>query len=235
MELTSSVNDTWKYFAAGSFAGFFLLLLLAYQTHPYTSLLAAPNSVVDLTPLLGRIDADNASPATNPVLQDRADDLGEAKVANSSTSAKPNLEGPAGAFGEAEAANSSTTAKPILQGPANDLSETDAANNSTVAEPVLQGTSDGSIEAKLVVQDSADRFDTDAMNLNITVEESEKKSEKECDIFEGKWVYKPEEDPGYDSVRCPFIEEKMSCRTNGRPDFEYENWRWEARDCDIPE
>ena len=197
MELTSSVNDTWKYFAAGSFAGFFLLLLLAYQTHPYTNLLAAPNSVVDLTPLLGHIDAANASPAANPILQDRADDLGEAG-----------------------AANSSTAAKPVLQGPADDLGETDAANSSTVAEPVLQ--------------DSADSFDTDAMNLNISVEESEKKSEKKCDIFEGKWVYKPEEDPGYDSVRCPFIEEKMSCRKNGRPDFKYENWRWEARDCDIP-
>ncbi|CAO2813086.1 unnamed protein product [Amaranthus hypochondriacus] len=58
--------------------------------------------------------------------------------------------------------------------------------------------------------------------------------EKKCDMFDGKWVYYPKEKPFYDSIKCPFIEEKMSCRKNGRPDLEYEKWRWEPKDCNIP-
>ncbi|KMS96427.1 hypothetical protein BVRB_9g225270 [Beta vulgaris subsp. vulgaris] len=59
-------------------------------------------------------------------------------------------------------------------------------------------------------------------------------TKNKCNIFDGRWVYKPGENPNYDTRRCSFIEEKMSCQKNGRPDFEYEKWRWEAKDCDIP-
>ncbi|XP_021775606.1 protein trichome birefringence-like 40 [Chenopodium quinoa] len=58
--------------------------------------------------------------------------------------------------------------------------------------------------------------------------------EKKCNIFDGRWVYKPEESPTYDPLKCPFVEEKMSCKKNGRPDLAYEHWKWEARDCSIP-
>ncbi|XP_021842452.2 protein trichome birefringence-like 40 [Spinacia oleracea] len=60
------------------------------------------------------------------------------------------------------------------------------------------------------------------------------KREKKCNMFDGRWVYSSEETPSYDSIKCPFLEEKMSCRMNGRPDFEYEKWRWEPTDCRIP-
>ncbi|XP_021753692.1 protein PMR5-like [Chenopodium quinoa] len=59
-------------------------------------------------------------------------------------------------------------------------------------------------------------------------------TEKKCNMFDGQWVYNPDETPTYDSIKCPFLEEKISCRVNGRPDFEYEKWRWEANNCDIP-
>ncbi|XP_010665981.2 protein trichome birefringence-like 38 [Beta vulgaris subsp. vulgaris] len=69
---------------------------------------------------------------------------------------------------------------------------------------------------------------------NVEEATTNNKPEKKCDIFDGRWVYKPEVDPSYCPLRCPFIEEKMSCQSNGRPDFEYQKWVWEARDCDIP-
>ncbi|XP_021842520.1 protein trichome birefringence-like 36 [Spinacia oleracea] len=80
---------------------------------------------------------------------------------------------------------------------------------------------------------------THTENLNIPFERSEKainntSDPKKCNMFDGRWVYKPDENPYYDSNTCPFVEEKMSCRKNGRPDFEYERWRWEANHCDIP-
>ncbi|KAL2906080.1 Protein trichome birefringence-like 43 [Bienertia sinuspersici] len=71
--------------------------------------------------------------------------------------------------------------------------------------------------------------------LNDTKKVTQKlPTRKKCNIFDGKWVYKPEESISYNSFNCPFISEKMSCQVNGRPDSKYENWRWEARDCDIP-
>uniref|UniRef100_A0A803N1T4 Trichome birefringence-like N-terminal domain-containing protein n=1 Tax=Chenopodium quinoa TaxID=63459 RepID=A0A803N1T4_CHEQI len=66
------------------------------------------------------------------------------------------------------------------------------------------------------------------------IEKSTKKERRKCNMFEGKWVYKAEEGPRYDSFKCPFINEKFSCQANGRLDSKYEKWRWEARDCDIP-
>ncbi|CAO2814536.1 unnamed protein product [Amaranthus hypochondriacus] len=58
--------------------------------------------------------------------------------------------------------------------------------------------------------------------------------EIKCNMFDGRWVYKPEVSLIYDSFNCPIIEEKMRCRKNGRPDFDYEKWIWEAEGCDIP-
>lgn len=71
---------------------------------------------------------------------------------------------------------------------------------------------------------------------NVTFNSTEKAETQkaECDMFHGRWVYNAEQKPSYDAMTCPFIEKGLSCQKNGRPDFEYENWRWEARDCDIP-
>ncbi|XVE83531.1 hypothetical protein DITRI_Ditri16bG0094700 [Diplodiscus trichospermus] len=62
------------------------------------------------------------------------------------------------------------------------------------------------------------------------------KTEKvgKCNIFQGKWVYDPIGSPLYDSAMCPFFSDTTSCRRNGRPDKEYEKWRWEANECRIP-
>lgn len=58
----------------------------------------------------------------------------------------------------------------------------------------------------------------------------------QCNIFEGKWMYKSMENPLYNGSQCPFLSDQVSCRRNGRPDFEYEKWSWEAHDydCKIP-
>ncbi|KAL9382538.1 hypothetical protein Peur_025573 [Populus x canadensis] len=61
-----------------------------------------------------------------------------------------------------------------------------------------------------------------------------KEEEVKCNIFDGKWVYEPEGGPQHTAAECPFLSEQVSCQRNGRPDFEYEKWRWEAKDCDVP-
>lgn len=58
--------------------------------------------------------------------------------------------------------------------------------------------------------------------------------EDRCNIFDGKWVYDPKSRPLYHGSQCPFLSDQVSCQRNGRPDSEYEKWRWEAKGCQIP-
>ncbi|XP_010277751.1 PREDICTED: protein trichome birefringence-like 36 [Nelumbo nucifera] len=63
---------------------------------------------------------------------------------------------------------------------------------------------------------------------------SHRTEQKHCDMFDGHWVYVPDGEPLYEATQCPFLNDQVSCRRNGRPDFEYEKWRWEAKNCNIP-
>ncbi|KAK4577752.1 hypothetical protein RGQ29_028035 [Quercus rubra] len=70
---------------------------------------------------------------------------------------------------------------------------------------------------------------------NISDHEKETKEEEHsCNIFDGKWTYAPKDSPLYKGSQCPFLSDQVSCQRNGRPDFEYENWSWEAKGCEIP-
>ncbi|XP_051149423.1 protein trichome birefringence-like 2 [Andrographis paniculata] len=60
-----------------------------------------------------------------------------------------------------------------------------------------------------------------------------KSSYKDCDIFNGRWV-RDESKPYYPPGSCPYIDRDFDCHLNGRPDNEYEKWRWQPYGCDIP-
>ncbi|PSS16456.1 Protein ESKIMO like [Actinidia chinensis var. chinensis] len=71
-------------------------------------------------------------------------------------------------------------------------------------------------------------------SLFIEKEKPANRIASNCNIFNGKWIYKPVENPLYDEFQCPFLSDQVSCQRNGRPDFGYESWSWEANDCQIP-
>ncbi|XP_073125149.1 protein YLS7-like [Henckelia pumila] len=54
-----------------------------------------------------------------------------------------------------------------------------------------------------------------------------------CDLYNGKWVYDAS-GPLYTNNSCPVITQMQNCQGNGRPDKEYENWRWKPSKCDLP-
>ncbi|XVE58675.1 hypothetical protein DITRI_Ditri04bG0187700 [Diplodiscus trichospermus] len=54
-----------------------------------------------------------------------------------------------------------------------------------------------------------------------------------CDLYHGKWFYDPQ-GPLYTNNSCPALKRPQNCQSNGRPDNEYENWRWKPSQCDFP-
>lgn len=54
-----------------------------------------------------------------------------------------------------------------------------------------------------------------------------------CDLYKGKWVY-DSAGPLYTNNSCPVITQMQNCQGNGRPDKEYESWRWKPDQCNLP-
>ncbi|XP_028796451.1 protein trichome birefringence-like 18 [Neltuma alba] len=57
--------------------------------------------------------------------------------------------------------------------------------------------------------------------------------ESGCDLYHGTWVHDPL-GPLYTNNSCPVLTQMQNCQGNGRPDKDYENWRWKPLQCDLP-
>ncbi|KAJ3676088.1 hypothetical protein LUZ60_003500 [Juncus effusus] len=55
-----------------------------------------------------------------------------------------------------------------------------------------------------------------------------------CNVFKGKWVKDEATRPLYDESDCPYIQPQLTCQAQGRPDKEYQNWRWQPYGCNLP-
>ncbi|GMI87321.1 TRICHOME BIREFRINGENCE-LIKE 33 [Hibiscus trionum] len=60
------------------------------------------------------------------------------------------------------------------------------------------------------------------------------KGEEGCDIFSGRWVRDELTRPHYQESECPYIQPQLTCQEHGRPDTEYQKWRWQPHGCDLP-
>ncbi|KAI9102160.1 hypothetical protein K1719_023670 [Acacia pycnantha] len=60
------------------------------------------------------------------------------------------------------------------------------------------------------------------------------KTEEGCDVFSGRWVWDEENRPLYEESECPYIQPQLTCQAHGRPDKDYQFWRWQPNDCDLP-
>ncbi|CAL9122609.1 unnamed protein product [Musa acuminata var. zebrina] len=54
-----------------------------------------------------------------------------------------------------------------------------------------------------------------------------------CDLFAGSWV-KDDSYPLYQSLSCPIIDPEFNCQLYGRPDTEYQRYRWQPSGCELP-
>uniref|UniRef100_A0A1J3J8H6 Protein trichome birefringence-like 33 n=1 Tax=Noccaea caerulescens TaxID=107243 RepID=A0A1J3J8H6_NOCCA len=60
------------------------------------------------------------------------------------------------------------------------------------------------------------------------------KTEESCDVFSGKWVRDETSRPQYEEWECPYIQPQLTCQERGRPDKDYQFWRWQPNHCDLP-
>ncbi|XP_022765726.1 protein YLS7-like [Durio zibethinus] len=99
----------------------------------------------------------------------------------------------------------------------------DSKNNEMPAKPVeLSEPSSRATENKVDTNSSAS---SNASEINSV--------DAGCDLYHGKWFYDPQ-GPLYTNNSCPVLTQMQNCQGNGRPDKEYENWRWKPSQCDLP-
>ncbi|GFP82710.1 protein trichome birefringence-like 8 [Phtheirospermum japonicum] len=55
-----------------------------------------------------------------------------------------------------------------------------------------------------------------------------------CDYSNGKWVYDETQPRMRYSENCPFLDPGFRCQQNGRKDLDYQKWRWQPKDCNLP-
>ncbi|CAI9115136.1 OLC1v1015973C1 [Oldenlandia corymbosa var. corymbosa] len=64
-------------------------------------------------------------------------------------------------------------------------------------------------------------------------EEEEEREGEECDFFSGRWVYDNTSYPLYNWQDCPYMSDQLACLKHGRPDSEYQHWRWQPHNCNL--
>ncbi|CAN1812119.1 Protein trichome birefringence-like 33 [Linum perenne] len=60
------------------------------------------------------------------------------------------------------------------------------------------------------------------------------RSPEGCDLFSGRWVRDELTHPLYEESECPYIQPQLTCQKQGRPDKDYQFWRWQPHSCDLP-
>ena len=54
-----------------------------------------------------------------------------------------------------------------------------------------------------------------------------------CDFFDGEWV-KDDSYPLYKPGSCSLIDEQFNCFLSGRPDQEFQQYKWKPKACSLP-
>lgn len=79
---------------------------------------------------------------------------------------------------------------------------------------------------------------TSSTKSGVSVEKEKKvdavESLKKCDFFDGEWVKDDKYKVYYKPGSCSLIDEQFNCVLNGRPDKDYQKFKWKPKGCDLP-
>ncbi|KAJ6869655.1 protein YLS7 [Populus alba x Populus x berolinensis] len=93
-----------------------------------------------------------------------------------------------------------------------------------------KGSEENSSDAASADSKSGAKSDESAVPSNASKTGSD---DSGCDLYQGSWFY-DSLGPLYTNNTCPVLTQMQNCQGNGRPDKEYENWRWKPSQCDLP-
>ncbi|KAI9381576.1 hypothetical protein POPTR_015G131600v4 [Populus trichocarpa] len=93
-----------------------------------------------------------------------------------------------------------------------------------------KGSEENSTDAASADSKSGAKSDISAVPSNASKTGSD---DSGCDLYQGSWFY-DSLGPLYTNNTCPVLTQMQNCQGNGRPDKEYENWRWKPSQCDLP-
>ncbi|CAN1344072.1 Protein trichome birefringence-like 36 [Linum perenne] len=111
----------------------------------------------------------------------------------------------------------------------------ETSNNSLIFLLFIIILSISSLADSLEVEDGWRRSSNVQTNHHDFFSSSSKKrqSGNGCELSSGRWVY-DHSYPLYDSNSCPYLTTAVTCQRNGRPDSDYQRWRWQPHGCSIP-
>ncbi|WVY96573.1 hypothetical protein V8G54_028724 [Vigna mungo] len=91
-----------------------------------------------------------------------------------------------------------------------------------------EGVVHGNYTASLVKKQKNGNKETDS-----GVEDEKIEALIKCDFFDGEWI-KDDSYPLYEPGSCNLIDEQFSCIQNGRPDKDYQKYKWKPKGCSLP-
>ncbi|CAI7924644.1 unnamed protein product, partial [Closterium sp. NIES-53] len=54
-----------------------------------------------------------------------------------------------------------------------------------------------------------------------------------CDISKGRWISAARHLPRYTGLTCPYIRSSQNCQSQGRPDLQFQKYRWVPAGCAL--
>ncbi|CAN1159010.1 Protein YLS7 [Linum perenne] len=108
----------------------------------------------------------------------------------------------------------------------------DRKNTDTVDKEVDKGANDGGTSSVPLAADPKIKTGED-ISAVASPKATTGSDDSGCDLFKGNWFFDPI-GPSYKNNSCPVITQMQNCQGNGRPDSEYESWRWKPSQCDLP-
>ncbi|WMV45087.1 hypothetical protein MTR67_038472 [Solanum verrucosum] len=87
---------------------------------------------------------------------------------------------------------------------------------------------------KLLFEDNSNSNSNSSMGKENEESLTYSSSNNKCNLFSGKWIFDNESYPLYKEQDCKFMSDQLACQKFGRKDLNYQHWRWQPHQCDIP-